>query len=125
MVSKRTWVFRISGRLHTATQEYIAFKSGLDKGMEMLAEDSRRIIEAINDYRVPSFHGRVAIDIDWVASDMSESPAEIQSASTRILHVLYSYGVLSSDRWNGIDSVTNRFYLNKTDPHVTVTLREV
>ena len=67
----------------------------------------------------------VDVDFIWYESDRMRDKDNISSAKKYILDALQKAGTLQGDGWKHINDFTDKFIVDKTNPRVEVTLREV
>ena len=121
-----TYKFTISGKL-PALNEYIAainnnrfggnsFKKCTDMGI--IADIKRQIPKA----KITQI---VDVDFIWYEKDRMRDKDNISSAKKYILDALQKAGTLQGDGWRHINDFTDKFVVDKTNPRVEVTLREI
>ena len=121
-----TYKFTIKGKL-PALNEYIAainhnrfggntFKKRTDMG---IIADIKRQIPKVRITKM------VDVDFVWVESDKRRDKDNIASAKKYVMDSLQKAGTLQGDGWAHINDFTDKFIVDKTNPRVEVTLREI
>ena len=68
---------------------------------------------------------RVFLEITWITKDKRRDPDNIAAAVKFIWDGLVSAGVIPNDGWNENGGWSNKFDIDKDNPRIEVTIREV
>jgi hypothetical protein len=91
------------------------------KASEIKKDETRRVRFAVNGTESPEKYP-VDISFFWHRKDMRTDPDNIAFATKFILDGLVAAGVLKSDGWKAVRSLSHGFGLDKENQGVEVTL---
>ena len=76
--------------------------------------------------RLPK-HIRKQVDIEfvWVEKNKKRDKDNIAFAKKFILDALQDLGVIGNDGWNEVGNLSDKYQVDRNDPHVDVYLKEV
>lgn len=72
-------------------------------------------------------HIRKQVDIEfvWVEKNKKRDKDNIAFAKKFILDALQDLGVIGNDGWNEVGNLSDKYQVDRNDPHVDVYLKEV
>lgn len=73
---------------------------------------------------VPEITGQVKVIFSWYCTNKKKDPDNIAFAKKFILDGMVLSGILKNDGWNNIYEFEDKFYVDKKNPRVEVTITE-
>lgn len=117
--------FDIPGRLDGLNEYVKACRSNARYGGRVKRQNQDIVCYAINAARLKPMNGKVHVSICWVEPNMRRDKDNISSGKKYILDALVELGIIKNDGWKEIDGFTETFKVNKSNPHITVTLKNI
>lgn len=69
--------------------------------------------------------GKVAVTCEWMARNRRKDPDNISAGVKFILDGIVEAGILPNDGWSQVEKIDHYFKVDKRNPRVEVTIREV
>ena len=124
--TKKTASFTIYGRLDGLNQYVNACRSNKYQGAKAKTKNERLIKAHIDDQLTGiQFKRPVSILFRWYEPNRKRDLDNVCSAKKFIQDALVKMGVLEGDGWRHIAGFTDEFYIDKDNPRIEVTIREV
>ena len=121
-----TYKFTIKGRLPSLNDYIGAVNNNRHTGNDFKKMTDLIVVSAINR-QMPRVRIEKIVDIDyvWYEQGRTRDKDNICSAKKYINDALQKAGTLQGDGWRHINDFTDKFAIDKTNPRVEVTLREI
>lgn len=116
----------ISGRLSSLNEYVAAERSNRYKGAKMKADNEKIIFVAIRQcMRGVRIEKPVHMDYLWVEKNKRRDHDNVAFARKFVQDALVNAGVLKDDGWDEIVGFSDRFEVDKDNPHIEVRIMEV
>lgn len=117
----------IPGKLNNLNDYICAERANRHKGAKMKA-DNGKIVESIvrQCMRGVRIEKPVFMEYLWIEPDMRRDKDNVSSFGRKVIQdALVSTGVLKNDSWKEIKGFSDRFEVDRKNPRIEVTIREV
>lgn len=118
----RTETFEIQGHLPDMNTMIDAAKCKWGAYRDMKRTHTDRI--AWTCKRIKPFN-KIDITVHWICKDRMKDKDNITAGTKFILDGLVSAGVIKNDGWKEVGAITHGFTVDKKNPRIIVTLKEV
>ncbi len=116
--------FVIPGRLPGLNEYTGACRSGARAGGSFKRRHQDAVCWAIRAAGLRPVAGKVNVSITWVEPNMRRDKDNIRFGAKFILDALVEMGIVPNDSWTYIGELSDRYYVNKSDPKIIVELEE-
>ena len=121
-----SYLLTIPGTLPTLNQYIAAERSNRYKAAKMKRDAEERIAIAVRQcMRGVHIDNPVQLDYLWVTKDKRTDRDNIAFAKKFVQDALVQCGVLKDDGWKYVVGFSDRFEVDKDDPHIEVLIKEV
>jgi len=114
--------FVIPGRLPGLNEITNANRANMYQGAHMKKSTEKMITAALMYQKVTPIHEPVYLRFNWVEPNKKRDKDNIASGRKFILDALVKSGILENDGWKHIIGFSDRFNVDKNNPHIEVEL---
>lgn len=120
------YLLTIPGRLSGLNEYIAAERSNRYKGAKMKADNEKIILYAIRQcMRGVRIEKPVFMEYTWVEKNKRRDKDNITFGRKFVQDALKNAGVLKDDGWNEVVGFSDRFEVDKEDPHIDVLIKEI
>ncbi len=120
------YLLTIPGRLSGLNEYIAAERSNKYKGAKMKADNEKIILYAIRQcMRGVRINRPVFMEYTWVEKNKRRDKDNITFGRKFVQDALKNAGVLKDDGWNEVVGFSDRFEVDKEDPHIDVLIKEI
>lgn len=76
----------------------------------------------IKRQKVKRFKNPIDVHITWIEPNMKRDKDNISFAKKFILDALVQMNIIQDDGWKWVNNLSDKFYVNKKEPRIIVTL---
>lgn len=116
--------FTIPGKLSSLNEYISRCRQSPIAGAALKRKEQDRVVKAITDAGIKPMKTPVDVLIEWFEPNMRRDKDNVRSGIKYILDGLVEAGIIANDGWKHINTITDAYYVNKSDPRVRVTIRE-
>lgn len=120
------YLLTIPGRLSGLNEYIAAERSNRYKGAKLKADNEKIILYAIRQcMRGVRINRPVFMEYTWVEKNKRRDKDNITFGRKFVQDALKNAGVLKDDGWNEVVGFSDRFEVDKEDPHIDVLIKEI
>lgn len=114
--------FTIPGRLDGLNAYVNACRQNPQAGAACKRNNQNRVIEAIKKANLKPMKTPVVVEVFWFERDMRRDKDNVRSGIKYILDGLVQAGIIEDDGWKHINTIVDRYFIDKDNPRVRVYL---